>query len=259
MKIGIVIPLKSKRISRNWAVTTESLKNTLLSIQNQTNRNFEVVVAGHEIPEDVMSEFPDFNFVTVDFPVPDRSAPDFCHRHLLIDKGLKIVRGFQALQPCGIDYWFQLDSDDLIRNDFVELLQSLEGQSGAIIQGGYFVYSSIDRVLETKEMVLYSGSTCVLAAKHVQVPTDVELDEDHMNCSPYGRYPHMTIAKYFEDEVKEEYQVITEPVLGYVLGNGDNISDARRGSWVKKLRSRSRPYLRGKKFKKTLKQRFGVE
>lgn len=258
MKLGIVIPLKPKQISRDWEVTTQSLINTLSSIQNQVNKNFEVVVVGHEIPQQVMADFSNFKFVQVDFPIPDRSAPDFCHRHLLVDKGLKIVRGFQALEPNGIDYWFQLDSDDLIRDDFVEILQSIDGQSGAIIQGGYFVYSAIDRVLKTKEMVMYSGSTCVLAAKHVDVPKELELNEEHMKCSPYGRYPHMTIANFFKQEIKESYHVISEPVLGYVLGNGDNISDVRRNSWIKKIRSSARPYLRGKKFKKGLKHRFGV-
>ena len=36
MHVGIVIPLKSKKISRDWQVTCQSLHATLSSIENQT-------------------------------------------------------------------------------------------------------------------------------------------------------------------------------------------------------------------------------
>ena len=258
MKLGIVIPLKSKRVSRNWKTTKDSLHRTLNSIENQVCRNFCVAVVGHEVPEDLVKIFPDVIFESINLPVPNRKDPDFSHRTLLIDKGLKIVKGFQILQKHDVDYWFQLDSDDLLRDDFVETLQLVVGKSGGIIQGGYFMYFKQNKVIPTEEMVLHSGSTFIMAARHVKIPTETDLQEQHMKCSPLGRYPHMTIADYFAKEVKEDYVVFKKPILGYVLASGDNISDVWRDTSLKKIRSILKPYIKGQRFTKTLKKRFGV-
>lgn len=258
MKLGIVIPLKSKVISRNWDVTVAALVETLNSIVNQTNDNYCVAVVGHDIPAELRQQFPNFEFVTVDWDAPNRELPGFSHRDMLIDKGLKIVRGFQTLRDQNVDYWFQLDSDDLLRQDFIEQAQAIKGTGGGVVLGGYFVYKEIDRVITTDEMVIYSGSTFLLAAKHVDIPEHTDLVEEDMKCSPWGRYPHMTIDQFFTDEVKEEFVSLREPILGYVLANGDNISDAWRDTWWKRLKAKLRPYLKGSRFTPSLKKQFGI-
>lgn len=259
MKLGIVIPLKSKTISRNWETTVSALVSTLNSVINQTYDNYSVVVVGHEIPQEIITAFPGVRFESVSFPAPDRSKPDFSHRDMLVDKGLKIVKGFQVLQNQGVDYWFQLDSDDLLRNDFVESIQTVEGKAGAIIMGGYFVYNDIGRIVSTDNMVVYSGSTLILADRHVDIPKHETLAEKDMNCSPWGRYPHMTIADFFEDEIGQPYQKIYQPLLGYVLASGDNISDAWRNTFCKRFKAFIKPYILGKPISEKFKIRFGMK
>jgi glycosyltransferase involved in cell wall biosynthesis len=50
MKLAIVIPLKSKTVSNDWALVESNLKRTITSINNQTSRNFRLIVVGHEEP-----------------------------------------------------------------------------------------------------------------------------------------------------------------------------------------------------------------
>ncbi len=51
MKIGIVIPLKSKSVSKNWDVTSSNLLRTVKSIEMQACPDFRSVVVGHDIPD----------------------------------------------------------------------------------------------------------------------------------------------------------------------------------------------------------------
>ena len=84
MTFGIVIPLKSKKISRDWNVTSGTLERTINSVLAQTDGDFIVVVAGHDKPE-FMDGLSDkrIRFVSVDFPIPDRAAPDFTNQLLI--------------------------------------------------------------------------------------------------------------------------------------------------------------------------------
>ncbi len=51
MKIGIVIPLKAKIISKNWDEVSLNVKNTVNSVLNQTNDSFRLAVIGHNCPD----------------------------------------------------------------------------------------------------------------------------------------------------------------------------------------------------------------
>ena len=49
--IGIVIPLKAKRMSADWRLTEQLVKQTLYSVVRQTNQGLRVVVVCHDAPE----------------------------------------------------------------------------------------------------------------------------------------------------------------------------------------------------------------
>lgn len=257
MKLGIVIPLKSKKISKNWQITSDALAATLNSVKNQRLKNYKTVVVGHEIPNDFTNIYPDVIFVTVDFPVPDRSSPDFSHKDLINDKNLKVIKGLQTLAGNEIDYWFPLDSDDVLSTDFTQQLEDIEeGVAGALIQGGYILYQEQNRAIPTQEMVTYCGSTSIISNQFVQIPKTLSVD--NMTGSPWSRYAHMSMADFFTKELKLPYKVISQPVLGYVLGSGDNISDRWRDNPWKNIKAYIKPYLKGKRIDKQIQQLFSL-
>jgi hypothetical protein len=258
MILGIVIPLKSKQISKNWEITSRSLQRTLNSIVQQTQSNFQVVVCGHDKPDFLSTaEYSQIKFVSVNSPVPDRDSLDFGHHHLIQDKNIKIVTGMHALRSANIDYWYQLDSDDVLHENFLTNLASLDGYAGAVIDGGYIVYSEQQRVIETSEMSQYCGSTCIIADKFIDIP-DI-INSDSIKQIPWVRYPHMEMAAYFKDELKQPHLQISVLVLGYILATGDNISDKWRDSPLKVLKEKLRPYIKGKKLSRAIKTAFAIE
>jgi len=257
MKLGIVIPLKSKCISKDWEITTRSLSATLNSIQHQTSPLFSVAVAGHQVPTDMVENYPNVRFVSVDFPVPDPSAPNFSHKRLIDDKNMKLAHAMLALADSDITHWYALDSDDLVSTDFVEtVLQSVSGYSGALLEGGYFLYHDIKRAIRTEEMTQYCGSTSVLADEDIEIPRVPSLE--NIKSIPWSNYSHMNISEFFTRETQKPFTIIKKPILGYVLSSGDNISDRWRDNWWKVAKAKIKPFIKGKKYSPSLLQSFSM-
>jgi hypothetical protein len=258
MNLGIVIPLKSKQISRDWKITSAALQLCLDSIKRQTFTDFTVVVCGHDKPDFLESEEYQFaTFTTSHFPPPDREKSDFSHKDLILDKNLKIALAVRSIHSESISHWYQLDSDDLLHKDFVKIaLTAVEGKAGAIIDGGYLLYTKQKRAISTHEMSMYCGSTSIISSQYMVFPDVVGLDT--LRDIPWARYPHMGMNKFFEGELNEPYSVIHEKVLGYVLASGDNISDKWRNSPIKMLKAVLKPYVKGQRISSSIKDAFGI-
>ena len=161
--IGIAIPLKSKKISRDWQVTCASLEATIDSILAQSDSDYKVVVVGHDCPDFLVAmNQPNIKFVLATFPAPDRSSPSFTTQDLINDKTLKIISSLYELRNENLAYVYQLDSDDLIHKDFVKRVKLIKDTSAIILGSGYLYYKSSNRYIETAELDQLCGSTVVL-------------------------------------------------------------------------------------------------
>ena len=257
LKLGIIIPLKSKAISKCWKVTVRSLISTLRSVYAQDNDSFVVAVAGHEIPLEIESLFPELKVVKVDFLPPDRNTPDFNHNKLIQDKNLKIAFAMRALVNTGVTHWYALDSDYLLSRNFVStVLNLVDDKSCAVIDGGYLLYHDVRRAIPCQEMSQLCGSTSVLCDELLEIPAKPTLES--IGFIPWARYPHMQIRNFFEQEAAAPYIVIRAPILGYVLASGDNISDRWRDNWWKVAKAKVKPFIKGMKYSPSLLQSFSM-
>ncbi len=256
MKLGIVIPLKSREISRDWKATTRALRCTLDSIVSQSCQDYAVCVAGHERP-DFMEDgaYREIGFVSVDFPPPRRMKGEG-NRPLVQDKNLKIAHAVKALSGEDIDYWYQLDSDDLLRTDFVEMTRQVEGHAGAVISGGYIMYPGLNRAIPTTEMHLWCGSTSILSDRLINLPDNI--DAASIREIPWCRTPHMKMPEFFLGECDGDYVALTDRIIAYTLGSGDNISENWRRAFIPRLKARLEPFLRGRRMSAALRQEFSL-
>lgn len=259
MTLGIVIPLKSKQISRDWKLTSQALQQCLNSILNQSTNDYIVVVCGHEMPDFMaQSQYEKITFTRSSFMPPDRSHPEFSHQDLVKDKNIKIGLATKSLQNENINYWYQLDSDDVLHKDFVKIvLNSVVHKAGALIEGGYMLYTNQQRAIATQEMTQYCGSTSVIASQYMNIPD--EINNDTISQIPWARYPHMAMRQFFENELSKPYAIINDNVLGYLLATGDNISDKWRDSPIKIFKAMMKPYLKGQRLSLVIKQSFSIE
>lgn len=256
MKLGIVIPLKSKTVSKDWQTTCDSLRDTLQSITQQTSKNYSAIVVGHECPAFMTSEFKHIPFYSIDISPPDRDAPDFSHKSFIIDKNMKITKGMQLLNKGDISHWYALDSDDLIGKHFVEKTLQLDNNTGAILQGGYLLYKSRNLAIPCQDIHVYCGSTSVISNNFIDIPEQLTLET--MQKMPWSRYAHMNMEEYFKNELNKPYEIVTEKFIGYVLGHGDNISDNWRKNIWKAAKAYLKPLILGKRLTKEFKANFSL-
>ncbi|OZG73423.1 hypothetical protein BTA51_10380 [Hahella sp. CCB-MM4] len=248
MKLGIVIPLKSKQVSRNWQVTCESLKKTVGSLLNQTNTNFDFIVVGHECP-DLLKDMswqgkPVFHSIT------EIAPPNFegvTQDDYTKDKNSKIAKGIMLLKERNeeVEYWFPLDADDLVSKQLVSTIDSLPAVAGMILDGGFLFYNRQNRILPCSQLSQYCGSTGIIADQYINCPDT--FSQESIRSIPFCRYSHMGLDKFFEKEAKAPYKVIQDKLVVYILSHGDNISDGYRESKLSQLKAYLKPYLKGRK------------
>lgn len=228
MKIGIVIPLKAKVISKNWEQVCQSLQQTLSSVQNQKSQQYRVSVVGHDCPvflngvkdgkEDI---FIPFNELKPPIVNADEPANQMKYE---TDRCSKILKGIITLKQRDqqITHWFVLDADDLIRDTFVSTLIQNPECEGFLIKHGYFYFQQKGIFNKTNEFYIYCGSSAVISDKFFSLPSKIE--GESFRSIPFGDVSHVHMDRYF-DSMNIAYKTPKTPLLMYVRDNGDNISD----------------------------------
>jgi hypothetical protein len=247
MTIGIIIPLKSKRVAKNWSLTCNSLFMTINSIVNQTEKDYVVIVVGHDCPDFLASKkYINIYFRKIDSPPPLHKQGGTFNQPLINDKNLKIIAALYYIEKHKTSHVFQLDADDLLHIDFIKTIKNHKKSNDSfILQGGYIYYSSSDRIRSTNRLNDICGSTVVVKSTILSFPPEIDLK--HINTIPWTKYRHMNIFKYFENDTFQPYSLIDEKLVTYIVSNGDNFSDRWRNTWWKKLKFRIQPFLIGKK------------
>ncbi|MDA3798505.1 MAG: glycosyltransferase family A protein [Kiritimatiellae bacterium] len=257
MFLGVVVPLKAKSVSRSWKVTCRSLKATISSLQNQSDVDFVVVVAGHDKPNFFNSINDDrIIFKDVDFHEPTQKKGIYSPQVLINDKNLKIIAGMKGLAKYQPEYVFQLDSDDLIHSDFVAVLRQHEPFDFMTLDGGYFLYKYCNRYITTSNINQYCGSTVIISSRYLFFPESVELESKYL--LPWTRYRHMSIYKFFDDTPEVRFARMSDKLIVYVVGSGDNLSDRWRDNLVKKIKWWLKPYLLGRRVGEKFSRDFGL-
>jgi glycosyltransferase involved in cell wall biosynthesis len=251
MKLGIVIPLKAKVVSRDWAITSACLEQTVKCLERQTSHSWEAIVVGHDQPDFFKSAPLKTRFAIVDTPSPIPPVDGYRKvdwnwiRERAIDRNRKIIRGMQLLRDEGIDYWYYLDGDDLLHREFVARLAAIDLKAGAVLHEGYLWYPRSKRVIPYSNMPIICGSTVIIRAANFEIPKSLDIEE--LGKVPYCRYNHVDLARYFDEECNGQYVNVMDRLLAYSVGHGDNTSDGFRDTFVKRLKSWAKPYIRGRR------------
>ena len=69
-----LIPLRSKISSKNWDIISKLFNNTIKSVCNQTDPNFKIILAYHDLPEIDREYLKKLELIKVTFPTPEKPA-----------------------------------------------------------------------------------------------------------------------------------------------------------------------------------------
>lgn len=215
--IYFCIPLISKQASKDWNTVTILFNRTLWSVYNQTNPNFKVIVACHDIPK-LDKKYDDrVEFIKVNTPIPKT------HEEKMIDKGYKTHTLAMRIRELGGGYAMLVDADDLVSCRIAEFIDKNPNNNGYFIKTGY-VYFVGDKYMK-KLRKFSSGTACIINYSKEDLPNSYpEIMTDNNNDNEcLMRKRHGGVV----DACKELGRPLKPlPFLGavYVLGSGENHS-----------------------------------
>ncbi|MFD2917901.1 hypothetical protein [Psychroserpens luteus] len=164
-----VIPVKCKTIEKNWASFSRLLDRCIGSICNQSNTNFKVVVACHEIPETTYNNDPRVTFLQVDFAPPGINTPLIPKEK---DKGKKIKLATDYAKKLGASYIMVVDSDDCISNKICEFVNKNrdDSKSGWYVKKGYlYPEGKKYAYLNLKNFQTICGTCAIIKPEHIDL------------------------------------------------------------------------------------------
>lgn len=261
--LGILIPLKSKKVSKDWGITCKNLEATVKSVIAQDNRNFRAVVVGHEKPE-VMAKLQSSDnceFVYFDEFEPPKPGKNEAENQLKyeFDRCSKILKGIMYLTNTydDIGFWFSLDADDLISSKFVEEILNYKSYKAIVLDKGYFYFKSTGLFNKENEFSAYCGSSSVLSSDLV-LPVPDKISKLSFREIPFGNISHVNMKSWLTT-IGVEYKVPKQRLVVYVRDNGENISnDAYCNTPYKKLKKNIKMLLRTRLLSKADLKKFGL-
>jgi len=94
--LTFIVSMRARALSKDWAHHTRLLERTVDSLLAQTNPNFEIVIACHDVPQIAQATHPKVHMLPVSIPIPQRTFDDMC-----ADKVLKLSKGVEWAIPRG--------------------------------------------------------------------------------------------------------------------------------------------------------------
>ena len=158
--VVFLIPFASRRRKSKWEIACAHLRQTLKSIQNSTNGNYRVVVAGHEAPDFDVGFDSRFYFLSLHHPVPSHEN---YHVSLELDKLTKIAAAWEyAKLTWNPKYVMKLDADDFISSRLVDWLDNANDEAGYLIKYGWLWRSESRYLIQRTEYLDRLCGSCLI-------------------------------------------------------------------------------------------------
>ncbi len=213
------VTLRSRASARDWNHVVEDFNRTLRSICRQTDPDFRVIVACHEIPP--LREACDsrVEFLTTDVPTP------VTHGEMMQDKGWKLSIIGRRIREYGGGYTMIVDADDLVSNRIAAYVKAHPDENGFGARYGY-VYSLGDAWVKRMYAMDRVCGSCTIA-RYAPEELPEELPESPRDDSTREtlliRRPHSSLQRELA-ALGRPVAEIPFPTTVYVRNTGDNHS-----------------------------------
>lgn len=230
------ISLKSKRVSKDWNLIEKNLSKTLRTILNNTDKHFQVVIAGHEKPDIPEMLDKQVTWLQVDFDPPTKPkgfSPDKFKKRTVIGTYLR-KSGFTG-------YFMPLDADDWVHYRFVEYIRSQPITDAFVIEKGFMTNIKNQEIWLREDFFKGCGSGAIFYLKNKDFPKFSLKKEVKRKLFRLTLKTHPRILEFLARKNKK-CTIIDLPLMTYVFGHGENNSIIKG----KKEASRSADYYHTK-------------
>ncbi len=254
--IYFVIPLMSKKAAKDWEMVSTLFNRTLWSCYNQTDPDFKILVACHEIPKLTKVYDDRVEFIQVS----EKEAPiPATQEEKMVDKGYKTHTLAMRLRELGGGYAMMVDADDLISCHMAEFINQHPDENGYYVKTGYVYFAGDDYMKILPKFS--SGSACIVNYSVDDLP-DCYPDIMTANCDA-----NKWIIRKRHGGVVPACAALGRPLKPlpfkgavYVLGTGENHSlYGKKTKYQTRLRGMLEFFVGKRKIKGNLKKEFSVD
>jgi glycosyltransferase involved in cell wall biosynthesis len=193
--LGFIIPVRHQDNSSDWNSLIENLKQTMDSINNQSDPDWKCVIVANEgarLPELP----PKFEVKRVDFPpneFHERGTVDLeTFRDVFrLDKGKRVLEGMKHAKDSR--YFMIVDDDDLVHRDLVEFAKNNSDKNGWFIKRGLVWNSGGNLLMLHNNFHRFCGTSHIVRSDLI----DLEINQKDNNHEYIKRIlgSHMSIEQ----------------------------------------------------------------
>lgn len=162
--LAFVIPVKHPARSQSYQRVCDLLRNTLRSVEAQSDSRFATVVVLNERPSWAV-DTPNRRFIEVDFPPAEapKSQKDWVN-WLYMDRGAKIAVGLLHARQFSPTHVMPVDADDFVSNRLAGWVREHPAAAGWYMPQG-LIWSGVFRIGEVREKFWsYCGTSHIFRA-----------------------------------------------------------------------------------------------
>jgi glycosyltransferase involved in cell wall biosynthesis len=241
-KLIVGMPLAGRYTAKNYDLIIHLLSATLTSWLNQTDTNFEIVIACNEIP--------DQSIVPVDkrisYIIAQPLERDMVAANPLADGWAKRYLLWRRIAELGPRYFFPMDADDLASCKLVEYVRKTRDPNGYLIRSGY-VYDNQSKLFFLHPNEILTGPFDGLCGSSAMVT----LETGEAGADSRSRWLEQILGKghhearaAFNREKRPAHE-IPFPAVVYRINHGDNVymrvNRNQRESFVDLIRKKCAP------------------
>jgi hypothetical protein len=213
------IPLRAKEVSKDWDKVTLLFNRTLESIYNQTNPNFRVYIACHQIP-DLNKTYDDrVQFIKVDKKIP------VTYLDMMDDKDSKIyfcqnaARKYLTEQKLDGAYFMNVDSDDLVSCNISEFVATKATKRVYTSKYGFIYFEGSTYMKKARRLERTCGSCFIVYLEINQLPHNNQgYLANNVDKCPYT--PHHSDLRHNLIEVRKwSHGYVPFPTTIYIVNN----------------------------------------
>lgn len=219
VKFAFAITLISQTVSKDWVGVQANLSKTLISILENTDQNFEIIIAGHEKPNIDELNHNKVTWLQVDFPPPINSGGFGRDR-----KNKRIVIG-EYLRNMGFSgYFMPLDADDWVHYRFVEFIRSHPFSDAFIINKGFMVNQKLKEAWVRNRFYRGCGSSAIYYFSNSDFPITATKEDARKTPFVLVLQAHAEVPQNLKN-VNKNYTIVNFPFVTYFIGHGVNWSN----------------------------------
>ncbi|WP_457807667.1 alginate lyase family protein [Kushneria sp. EE4] len=218
------ISLRARSTTNDWPLVCRNLERTLHNLARQSDKDFQVYIAVHDIPE-IDTQGLDVRFITVDFPVSfdeqGRPSNDKYRKKRVLGTHLHE-------QQMPAFYFMSLDADDLLHPDLVKTVRAGNSRTGYLIERGYMYDCSSQRIGRCNEHAKRFWEQCGSCAVFYIETGDLPVNKDDTQ----AYFSHLREHKKYPAVAREHGKelVSLEEYMGvYLINHGENHWSVYRG------------------------------